>query len=58
MELADNIGSAGIAGAHRPLKRLRTVLQVLDVGIAGKTTGWHRGLPFRGPVATCALSGS
>ncbi len=41
MELVDDVGSAGIAGPDRTLKRLGAVLQLLEVGIAGKTAGWH-----------------
>src|SRR6202044_3917363 len=28
----------------RALKRLRAVLELFQVGVAGKTAGWHRGL--------------
>jgi hypothetical protein len=41
MELVHDVGSAAVAGPHRTLKRLGAVLQMLDVGIAGKTAGWH-----------------
>jgi len=41
MKLIGNVGSAGVAGPDRTLKRLGAVLQLLEVGIAGKTAGWH-----------------
>ena len=46
VELVDDLGSAGVAGADCPLERLRAVLQLLEIGIAGKTAGWHKGLLF------------
>ena len=44
MELAHDLGGAGVAGADRALERLGAVPQLLDVGVAGKTAGWHCGL--------------
>ncbi len=44
VKLADDRGSAGIAGTDRALKRLRALLELLEVGVAGKTAGWHKGL--------------
>src|SRR5205823_7443671 len=44
VELAHDLGRAGIAGAHRALEGLRALLELLEVGIAGKTAGWHEGL--------------
>jgi hypothetical protein len=35
---------AGIAGANSALKRLGALPQLLEVGVAGKTAGWHKGL--------------
>src|ERR1700722_7858143 len=47
MDLVDDRGGAGIAGADCSLERLRAVLESLEVGVAWKTAGWHRGLlPF------------
>jgi hypothetical protein len=43
VELIDDLGSARIAGADCSLKRLGAVLQLLEVGIAGKIAGWLAG---------------
>jgi hypothetical protein len=44
VELAHDLGGAGVAGADSTLKSLRAVPQLLDVGVARKTAGWHCGL--------------
>ena len=41
MELVDDVGSTGVARPDRPPKRLGALLQLLEVGVAGKTAGWH-----------------
>jgi hypothetical protein len=41
MQLAHDLGSAGVAGADGSLEPLGAVLQLLEVGVAGKTAGWH-----------------
>jgi hypothetical protein len=44
MKLAHDLSRAGIVSADRALKRLGAVSQLLQVGITGKTAGWHVGL--------------
>ena len=44
MELANDLGRAGVAGADGALKRLGAVLKLLEIGVARKTVGWHCGL--------------
>src|SRR6201999_3230789 len=44
MKLVDETGGAGVTGANRALKRLPSVLELLEVGVTGKSAGWHRGL--------------
>jgi len=57
VELVDDRGGAGISGADRALKRLRAVSELLEVGVAGKTAGWHRASFHQGPKsAIYALS--
>ena len=46
MELAHDLGSAGVVGADGSLEPLGAVLQLLEVGVAGKTAGWHCGVLF------------
>ena len=49
MELAHDLGGAGVAGADRALEPLGAVLQLLEIGVAGKTAGWHCGLLSQWP---------
>src|ERR1700733_6792464 len=49
VELVDDLSGAGVAGADRALERLRALLELLEVGVAGKTAGWHKGLLSPGP---------
>jgi len=44
VELAHDLRRASVAGAHRTLKRLGAFPQLLEIGVAGKTAGWHKGL--------------
>ena len=49
VELAHDLGCAGVAGADRALEGLGALLELLEVGVAGKTAGWHTGLLSPGP---------
>jgi hypothetical protein len=44
VELVDEPRGAGVTGTDPALKRLRAVLELREVGVAGKTAGWHKGL--------------
>jgi putative endonuclease len=44
VKLAHDFGGAGVTGADRALKRLGAVAELLEVGVAWKTAGWHRGV--------------
>ena len=54
MKLAHDLSGAGIAGADRTPKRLGAVAQLLQVGITGKTAGWHVGLLSDLPDVRCS----
>src|SRR5947209_14609531 len=49
MELAHDLRSAGITAADSTRERLSAVLQLLEVGVTGKTAGWHDGLLSQWP---------
>src|SRR6202008_3589295 len=44
VELVDDSRRAGVTGADRALEALRAVAKLLEIGIARKAAGWHKGL--------------